>query len=83
MFKLDVSRNSGRYGSGTVAETTEGKSAPRILVLTLERGRNPIYPHRATAPSSVHSPPQGRASHTAANAVASRLSLEQFGWCYS
>lgn len=36
-------------GSGTVTETTEGESAPRVLVLALEGGRNPIYPHRALA----------------------------------
>lgn len=32
------------YGSGTVAGTTKGKNAPRILSPALEGGRNLIHP---------------------------------------
>lgn len=51
-----------KYELGTVVETTEGESAPRILFPALEGSRNPTYSHRATGPSSVHSAPLGRAS---------------------
>ena len=51
------------YELDTVTGTTEGKSTPRILVPALEGGRNPIYPHRAAAPSIVHGIPPGKASH--------------------
>lgn len=59
-FELDVS-DSKRHGSGTVAETTEGESLPRILVPVLEAGKNYI-PHRTMATISVHNAPSGRAS---------------------
>lgn len=54
---------------GTVAETTKGESAPRILIPALEGVRNLVYPHKATAPSSVHRGPPGRAPHTAASGL--------------
>ena len=52
------------------AETTEGGNASGILVSVLEEGNTLIYPHRATAPSSVHRACPGEDSHTA-NAAAS------------
>lgn len=33
-----------------MAEITERESTPRILVSALEKGKNPIYFHRATIP---------------------------------
>ena len=49
-----------------MAETREGESPPRILVPALKGGTNLTHPHRATAPSNVHSNPPGRMSHKGA-----------------
>lgn len=40
-FKLEVSVTPKVYGSGTVAETKEGESVPRIKVPTLEGDKTP------------------------------------------
>lgn len=55
--------DSGRYGSGTVADTTEGESDLGILVPVPEGNRKLIYNHRLVAPSNIHSTPPGRATH--------------------
>lgn len=60
---------SGRYKLGIVAKTTEGESTSRIWVPVLEGGRNQIYPHRVTAPTSVPRTPTGRASHEGTNVI--------------
>ena len=45
-----------------MAETTEEERSPRILVPSLEKDRNPIYTHRVTVLSSVHSTPPSEGS---------------------
>ena len=41
----------------------EKESTPRILVLVLKGGTNPINPQRAAVPSTAHSVPPGKVSH--------------------
>lgn len=57
-----------------MAEITKGENGPGILVAALEGGKAAIYPHRAIAPSNVHSAPPGKASYIAASALSSDLS---------
>jgi len=46
--------DSGIYRSGTVAETTEEESTPRILVQAQRGGRNPKYPLKQKDPAQSH-----------------------------
>lgn len=71
--------DSGRYGLDIVAETTERENTPVTLASALEGGTSLIYFHRTIASSCTHRALPSRASHTAADAAASGLSLEQSG----
>lgn len=61
-FELDIPATSEGIRRA-LAETIQGDYTPWILVLTLEGGRNPIYPHRTIVPSNVYHNPTGRTSH--------------------
>lgn len=54
--------DSGRCGLGAVAVTTDGESAPRILVPAWEGDRNETSLQRATASSRVRRAPPGQVS---------------------
>lgn len=56
-----------------MAEITKGENTSGILVPALEGGKTPIYPHRATTPSNVHSAPPGKTSYAAASTATSVL----------
>lgn len=62
-----------------MAETTERENTPVTLAPALEGGTSLIYSHRTIASSYIHRALPSRASHTAADAAAGRLSSEQSG----
>lgn len=79
-LKLDISGTPKADGSGTMAETKEGESVPRILVPALGADKTPTGPHRATASSNVYGDPPGGASQKGTTTAAKGVNSECFGW---